>query len=331
MPIVRPLEEAVMPPFKNFEPKGVIPACLLPFHDDLGIDERGYRKHLRDVVGVEGISAITVNAHASEAASCSDEEQERVLALTMDEVGDRIPVVGGIYADGSHYGAKLAKMAERGGAACLLVFPPNPMAMGGQLRPEMALTHFGTIADATDLPIILFQYPMAGGLGYPLDTLLRLVEQVPQIRAIKDWCNDPMQHERHVRTLQSLPRPVTVLSTHSSWLLSSLVMGCGGLLSGAGSVIADLQVALFQAVQAKDLARAQAINDRIYPMVQAFYAPPFLDMHNRMKEALVLLGRMERAVVRPPLMKLGPVEIERLKQAIADARLGAEGALDLAA
>jgi 4-hydroxy-tetrahydrodipicolinate synthase len=320
-----------MPRFRNFEPKAVIPACLLPFHDDFGIDERGYRKHLRDVVGVEGISAITVNAHASEAGSCSDDEQERVLALTMDEVGDRIPVVNGIYADGSHYGAKLARMAERGGASCLLVFPPNPMAMGGQLRPEMALAHFRTIADATDLPIILFQYPMAGGLGHPLDTLLRLVEEVPQIRAIKDWCNDAMLHERQVRTLQGLERPVTVLSTHSSWLMSSLVMGCGGLLSGAGSVIADLQVALFDAVQAKDLARAQAINDRIYPMVQAFYAPPFLDMHNRMKEALVLLGRLERAVVRPPLMKLGPSEIERLKQAIAEARLGAEGALDLAA
>jgi 4-hydroxy-tetrahydrodipicolinate synthase len=109
------------------------------------------------------------------------------------------------------------------------------------------------------------------------------------------------------------------------------VMGCGGLLSGAGNVIADLQVALFEAVQAKDLARAQTINLRIYPLAQAFYAPPFLDMHNRMKETLVLLGRMPRAVVRPPLMKLGAGEIERLREAIAEARLGAEGALDLAA
>jgi 4-hydroxy-tetrahydrodipicolinate synthase len=320
-----------MPRFKEFRPTGVIPACLLPFHDDFGIDEQGYRKHLRDVAGVEGISALTVNAHASEVASCSDPEQERVLALTMDEVGDRIPVVGGIYADGSHYAAKLARMAERGGASCLLVFPPNPMAMGGQLRPEMALAHFRTIADACELPIILFQYPLAGGLGYPFETLLRLLDEVPQIRAIKDWCNDPMLHERQVRVLQSLPRPVTVLSTHSSWLMSSLVMGCGGLLSGAGSVIADLQVALSQAVAVKDLARAQAINGRIYPVVQAFYAPPFLDMHNRMKEALVLLGRMERAVVRPPLMKLSASEIERLRKAIAEARLATAGARGLAA
>ena len=320
-----------MPRFTGFEPKGVIPACLLPMHEDLSIDEAAYRKHLRDVAAVRGITAVTVNAHASEAASCSVAEQERVLALTVDEIGDRVPVVNGIYADGSHYGAELARMAARGGASCLLVFPPNPMAMGGQLRPEMALAHFKTIAAASDLPIIVFQYPAAGGLGYPLATLVRLAEEVPQIRAIKDWCNDPMLHERHIRTLQGLPRPVTVLSTHSSWLMSSLVMGAGGLLSGAGSVIADLQVALFEAVQAKDLARAQAVNDRLYPMQQAFYAPPFLDMHNRMKEALVLLGRLERAVVRPPLVKLGEHEIARLKQAIADARLGEQGALDLAA
>ena len=55
--------------------------------------------------------------------------------------------------------------AERGGASCLLVFPPNTMVMGGQLRPEMALVHFKTIAEASDLPIVCFQYPMGSGLG----------------------------------------------------------------------------------------------------------------------------------------------------------------------
>ena len=161
--------------------------------------------------------------------------------------------------------------------------------------------------------------------------LLRLMQEVPTIRAIKDWSNDAMLHERHVHALQSLPRPVHVLTTHSSWLMSSLVMGCNGLLSGAGSVIADLQVALFQAVKANDLARARQINERIYPVAQAFYAPPFLDMHNRMKEALVMLGRQETAVVRPPLMKLGDAELTRLREALDRAQVGAEGALGLAA
>ena len=96
-------------------------------------------------------------------------------------------------------------------------------------------------------------------------------------------------------------------------------------------MIPDLQVALFEAVQAKDLAKAQAINDRIYPLAQAFYTPPFLDMHNRMKECLVMLGRAEKAVMRPPLMKLSADELSRLRAALAEAGIGRDGAMPLAA
>ncbi len=67
--------------------------------------------------------------------------------------------------------------------------------------------------------------------------------------------------------------------------------------------------------------RAKAMNDRIYPLARAFYADPFVDMHNRMKEALVLLGRLPRAVVRPPLVKLGAAEIERIRMALVAAGL----------
>jgi 4-hydroxy-tetrahydrodipicolinate synthase len=312
-------------------PEGVIPAVLLPFKQDFSPDFAAYRKHLRDVAAVEGISAVTVNGHSAEVHALDSEEQRAALDATMDELGDRLPVIAGIYADGSHRAAKLTRQAAEGGASCLLVFPPQSMTTGGQLRPEMALAHFKTIADATDLPMICFQYSAASGLGYPFETLLRMFDEVPTIRAIKDWSGDPMLHEKHVRTFQSLPRPVNVLTTHSAWAMSSLVLGCNGLLSGAGSVIADLQVALFRAVKAGDLKRAQAINDRIYPLVQAFYAPPFLDMHNRMKEVLALLGRLGPAVVRPPLMKLPPHEIERLRAAIAAARIGRAGALAAAA
>ena len=315
----------------NFEPKGVIPACLLPFHTDLSIDEKSYRKHLQDVAAVRGLSAITINAHATEVASCTFEEQQRILDITMDEIGVRLPIVHGVYADGSLEAARIARMAQSGGAACLLVFPPNPLGLGSLSRPEMAIAHFKAVADASDLPIICFQYPLATGLGYPVDTLLKLLDAVPGVRAIKDWCNNPMQHERQVRLLQGRTRPVNVLSTHSSWLLSSLVLGCNGLLSGSGSVIADLQAALFQAVRANDLARARQINDRIYPLARVFYAEPFVDMHNRMKEALVLLGRIPRAHVRPPLVKIGRPEIARIRDGlIAAGLLGKDAARDAA-
>jgi 4-hydroxy-tetrahydrodipicolinate synthase len=63
------------------------------------------------------------------------------------------------------------------------------------------------------------------------------------------------------------------------------------------------------------------LNDRIYPLATVFYAQPWVDMHNRMKEALVLLGRLPRAVVRPPLIKLDRAEIERIRQALVEAGL----------
>lgn len=311
----------------HFEPRGVIPACLLPFHEDLRIDEAAFRKHLNDVVEIAGLSAITVNAHSTEVASCTFDEQRRVLDVAMDEVGSRIPVVNGVYAEGGMQAARIAKMAARGGACCLLVFPPNALSLGATSKPDMVIGHFKAIADATDLPIIAFEYRLESGMGYPLDTLLRLVEEVPSVRAIKDWSNNPVLHEQHIRVLQSLSRPVNVLSTHSAWLLSSLVLGCNGLLSGAGSVMADLQLALFEAVQANDLARARQVNDSIYPLADVFYADPFVDMHNRMKEALVMLGRIPCAAVRPPLTKVSGTERERIHLALKLSGMGPAGAM----
>ena len=302
-----------------FVPHGVIPALLLPFFDDFSIDEASYRTHVRDVAKTPGISAITINAHASEVGSCTFEEQRRILELTMEEVGDQLPVVHGVYADGSFQAQEIAKMATEGGASALLVFPSGITTFGQ--RPEMAVEHFKRIAEVSPLPLILFQYPLATGQGYPMATLLQIMEQVPTVRAIKDWSANPQLHERQIRVLQGLNPAVNVLTTHSAWLLSSLVLGCNGLLSGSGSVIASLQAELFAAVQAGNLPLAQSLSNRIFPTAEVFYTDPWVDMHNRMKEALVLLGKLPRAVVRPPLMKISAAEIARIRTALVQAQL----------
>lgn len=309
-----------MPRHVSFMPKGVIPAVILPFKADLSIDEVNFRRHLRDVVATPGLSAITVNAHSTEAASCTLEEQRRVMEIAQDEVGVRIPIVHGVYAEGSLEGARIARQAVDGGASALLVFPPGPFTMGH--RPAMVIEHFKRVADqAGDVPLIAFNYPLAINQGYTTEMIVKLAEAVPTVRAIKDWCNNPVQYEQNVRVLQGLTNPVTVLSTHSAWLFASLVLGAGGLLSGSGSVIADLQSQLFAAVQRNDLAEARRINDRIRPTAEVFYAAPAVDMHNRMKEALVLLGRQPEAHVRPPLMKIEAAEVARIKSALAQAGL----------
>ena len=98
----------------------VIPATLLALNEDMSIDERASRKHLRDCALVPGVSAVTVNGHASEVHACTFDEQTRILAISTAEVGDEVPIVNGVYADGSIEAAKIAAMSEREGASALL-------------------------------------------------------------------------------------------------------------------------------------------------------------------------------------------------------------------
>ena len=142
-----------------FNPSGVIPATLIAFDQDYELDKKNSLKHLRNVTATQGLSAITVNGHASEVHACSYAEQQELLSLSLAEAGDRLPLVNGVYADSSQAAVEVARMAQSEGASALLVFPPNSMSMGGQFRPDMALRHFQMIAEATDLPLILFQYP----------------------------------------------------------------------------------------------------------------------------------------------------------------------------
>src|SRR6201995_2238092 len=111
------------------------------------MEERSFRNHLRDVASVQGLSAITVNAHSTEVASCTADEQRRIMAIAGEEVGASLPVVHGVWADGSLEAARIARRAEAGGASALLVFPPAPFTMGQ--TADMALAHFKAIADAS--------------------------------------------------------------------------------------------------------------------------------------------------------------------------------------
>ena len=104
-------------------------------------------------------------------------------------------------------------------------------------------------------------------------------------------------------------------------LMASFLLGADGAISGMGSVAADLQADLFDACRKGDLEEARRINDRLDPLVRVFYAPPFVDMHNRMKEALVLLGRIPAAHVRPPLTPIPAAECLVIRAALAGAGL----------
>ena len=300
---------------------GVIPANLLPFDADLKIDEGNYRRHIRYLMDTEGVSGITTNAHASEVATLTLGEQQRSLNITLDEVAGKVPVICGVYEDGTNKAAEIARMAEREGANSLLIFPSAVFDYGSQMRPEMAYGHYATIAEATSLPMVAFVYPTTSGLRIETDALIRICGEVENVIAVKEWSNDIVAYERNYRALKALDKEISVLSSFSKALLASLCVGADGILSGHGSLIADLHVEIFDAVKRGDLAAARQVSDRIYPLVNVFYAAPFLDMHNRMKEALAILGRIDEAHVRPPLRRISDAERGEIRRVVSEAGL----------
>lgn len=295
--------------------RGCIPANLLPFTADLEIDEPAYRKHLRWLADTEGVTGIVANGHAAEVSSLAREERRRSLAIALDEVAGKVPIIAGVYTDGTLEAVELAKDAKAEGAAGLLVFPPTLFMWGAQVKPEMVLRHYQVLADRVDLPMVVFEYPPASGIGYSAETLAELCK-IPSVVAVKDWSSDIVSYEKNLRALRASGRPVAMLSSFTMSLYASFALGADGCISGMGSVAADLQAQLFAAVQAGDLAGARRINDRLAPLVAVFYAPPFVDMHNRMKEALALLGRIPEAHVRPPLTRISDDERQRIRLAL---------------
>ena len=301
---------------------GVIPANLLPFRPDLSIHEPDYRRHLAWLADTPGVTAIVCNGHAAEVSSLDREERRRALALAVDAVGARVPLISGVYADGTQEAVALARDARAEGARGLLVFPPTLFMWGVQVHPEMAYRHFAAIADAVDLPLVVFEYPVASGIGYTPETLARLAG-IPTVVAVKDWSNDIVAFERNLRAIRATGRPVAVLSAFTMSLFATFLLGADGCVSGLGSVLGDLQAELYAHVRRGDVDAARKVNDRIEPIVRAVYAAPFVDMHNRMKEMLAMLGRLSgEAVVRPPLVRIAAAERERLRAVLAEAGLG---------
>jgi 4-hydroxy-tetrahydrodipicolinate synthase len=300
---------------------GVMPANILPFKADLSIDETAYRRHLRWLADTRGVTGIVANGHASEVSSLSREERKRSLAIALDEVAGSCPVIAGVYSDGTAEAVELARDARTAGAAGILLFPPTLFIWGAQLKPEMVVRHYTEVA-AVGVPIIAFEYPPTSGIGYAPETLARLAE-IPQVAGVKDWSNEIVAFERNLRALRATGRPVAMLSAFTMSLMATFLLGADGAISGMGSVTADLHAELFEACGKGDLDAARRLNDRLDPLVRVFYAPPFVDMHNRMKEALVLLGRIPAAYVRPPLAPVSAAERDAIRCALV-----ASGLLD---
>lgn len=291
--------------------RGVIPAALTPFTADGAIARADLRRHHEALAAVPGVTAIMVNGAAGEDFSLSRDERRSIVADASSAIGPRTPVIAALRETRQgHSLADLARDAAAAGARAVLIMPPGKKE---DFAGEAARARIEPVFAAVDLPVALYQ------TGYSTETLVRLAE-FPRLFAIKEGNGNPAVFERNLRALRSLRPDIAVWSTHSSWLLADLAVGADGILSGMGSVAADLHAILAAAVWQSDLRAARAVNDRLFPLTQVFYAPG-QNAHTRMKYALKRLGRWENDFVRPPLKPLDSAERTRIDRALTESGL----------
>lgn len=306
---------------KQLNLRGVIPAHLSPFREDYVLDEEQLRQHIRDLIGVQGVNAVISNGHAGEVTALSNAEYIRVIEIAKEEAGSDFPIITGVVSETANAAVQRGKMAKAAGADALLLFPPNVFGSGGTLTSDMPYRFVSDVAEGVDLPIIVFQFSVESRMAYSTQTLVKLVEKIPSVVAIKEGSNDLQRYEENLRALRSCGRQVSILCTNNTKLLPSLAIGGDGIISGSGSVISELLVQLWTAIEDNDLFKAREVYARIFPLMQVFYASPLLDMHNRMKVALQLLGRQKYAIPRPPLIPIAPQERKEIYKALMEAKL----------
>jgi 4-hydroxy-tetrahydrodipicolinate synthase len=307
----------------NREPRiaGVVPALITPFHEDLSIDTASLERFAGSIAQ-ERVGALFCSGHAGEVAALSRAERKIVIETVVSAAGGKVPVIAGNYADSLEDAIATGRDARDAGASALTIFPPpNIGAFGDDLiADDMVVDWHRRVTEGTELPGVVFLYRRNSSSSYSRTALARLAE-MPSIVAIKEGSGLLTEYEANYKMLSRLESPLPVLTTNNSWLLSSLAVGGDGIMSGASSALAKQHVELWEAVDNCDLAKARAINDQLYPVVQAFYRPQFIDMHSRMKEALVMMGIIPRATPRPPLLPVSEPQRADIRAALIAANL----------
>ena len=298
--------------------QGTIPACILPFDEDYAIDVAEYRRHLRDLASTSGVTGIVCNGHAGEVTALSRAEWRLSAATAVAEADGGVYVISGVYAETHREAVDLARAAASERVDAVLVFPPNLLMFDASR--EVGYHRFAEIAAATDVPLLVFAYPAWTGMSYDEDTLARICA-IPSVVAIKDWTLDIRTYERNLRIARAQAHHVAMLTSFSTHLLPTLALGADGILSGHGSVIANLQAQLFELYKNAELDAARAMYDRIRILADVVYRSPLADMYTRMKEQLVMLNRLRVPVVRPPLPPLADAERRALREALVAAGL----------
>ncbi|AAZ54829.1 dihydrodipicolinate synthase [Thermobifida fusca YX] len=292
----------------------MLTAMITPMLDNGEVDYDGVARLATYLVDEQRNDGLIVNGTTGESATTSDEEKERILRTVIDAVGDRATIVAGAGSNDTRHSIELARTAERAGADGLLLVTPyyNRPPQEGLLR------HFTAIADATGLPIMLYDIP--GRTGTPIDseTLVRLAEH-PRIVANKD-AKDDLGASSWVMSRTDL----AYYSGSDMLNLPLLSIGAAGFVSVVGHVVGSELHDMIDAYRAGDVARALDIHRRLIPVYRGMFRTQGVITT---KAVLAMFG-LPAGVVRAPLLDASPELKELLREDLAMA--GVKGPTGLA-
>ena len=298
---------------------GAFTALITPFTRDGALDETALRRLVRWQV-IAGIDGLVPCGTTGETPTLSQDERERVIAVTVDTVGERpsrqrVQVVAGTGTNDTAATIRATRRAAALGADAALVVAPYYNRPDGR----MLEAHFRAVAEEGDLPIVVYNVPSRTGTNVDAATFLRLAEH-PRVIGVKEASGNL---EQIARICRDRPRDVAVLAGDDAWTLPILALGGDGVVSVASNEIPGELVALCAAAGAGDWDAARRLHDRWLPLFLANFrgGPNPVPV----KAALALMGLLDDDTVRAPLLPL----MADAREELADT-LRAVGVLDQA-
>ena len=245
--------------------KGSIVALVTPFRDGK-VDEKAYQTIIEWQIG-EGTDALVPVGTTGESPTLSHAEHERVVELCIEAAAGRVPVIAGAGSNSTEEAVMLAKHAKKAGAEGVLIVTPyyNKPSQDG------LYAHFKTIADAVDIPIIIYNIPPRSVVDMSVDTMARLASDCPNIVGVKDATADLV---RPLATRAAIGDDFDVLSGEDATVLSLMVNGGDGCISVTANVAPRACAEMHDAWAAGKTDEAIAINQRLFPLHTALFVEP---------------------------------------------------------
>ena len=282
----------------------VITAMVTPFHEDGSVNYEGAAELARHLVA-NGSDGLVVAGSTGEAATMTAEEKLKLFEVVLEAVGDRASVIAGTGSNDTMASVKFTQAAEKVGVHGALVVGPYY----NKPTQEGFYQHFKTIAEATSLPIMLYNVPGRTASNIAPETVARLAE-IPNIVAIKEASGNIEQATEIIRVT---PADFKVYSGDDAMTLPLLAVGGEGIVSVAGHVVGNQIQAMIQAFLAGDIKKAQEINLSILPVFKAMF---IVTNPIPVKTSVGLLG-LPAGPLRLPLTAADDAVVARLKAVLA--------------